>query len=236
MGWKGGPHGHGCCFIAIVIFVTSARPMGDDPVYDRNQLFAKQSWERLATAIVYLNDPQPALASPKTRFFPSEPYPRVSDMVNLCADQEDWCVILNSDIWLAPNFKSVADKLKAKRAVAASSWRWNFDPAAGIEPCVQDDAGLDFFAAQSGAWDQVHRAMLAQSPRGEEDSPAHLRFGAPRWDSWMLGTFNVLFANLGFYNLTDTRCVRHPRHEGRKYGPAMMPHFLGWPIMGASFL
>ena len=115
-----------------MIFVTSARPMGDDPVYDRNQLFAKESWERVAKAIVYLNDPQPALASPKTRFFPSEPYPRLVDMVNLCADQDEWCVILNSDIWLAPNFKTAAIKLKTRDAVAASSWRWNFDPSIGV--------------------------------------------------------------------------------------------------------
>jgi len=220
-----------------MILVSTARPMGGDPVYERNQLFAKASWERVATAIVYFNDPQPALKSPITRFVPSPPFPHLIDLVNFCADQDEWCAILNADIWLAPNFKKVAEQLKARHAIAASSWRWNFDPAAGVEPCVHDDNGLDFFAAASGAWEMLHRAMRAPSPRGDEDSPTQLRLGTQQWDSWCLGAFNKLFANIGFYDITNTKCVRHPRHEGRVYGPPPRPvHFLAWPVMGASFL
>lgn len=211
--------------------------MGDDPVYDQNQLAAKASWERVASAVVYFNDVQPQLKSPMTRFIPSEAYPHLVDLVNFCADQDEWCAILNADIWLAPNFKKVASDIRARHAVAASSWRWNFDPAVGPEPCLHDDNGLDFFAAPPGSWDMLYRAMLEPSPRGEEDSPKHLRLGAPSWDSWCLGAFSKLFSNLGFYDLTNTRCVRHPRHEGRKYCAGVpLVHFLAWPRMGGSFL
>lgn len=219
-----------------MIFVSSARPMGSDPEYDRNQIAAKKSWEQVADAIVYFNDPQPQLASPKTRFIPAEPYPFVRDMVDFCADQPEWCLLLNADIVIMPVFKTLEQKLKAKRAVAASSWRWNFDPNVGLSPCHHNDNGLDVFAAQPGAWEMVYQKMGA-TPQGDHDSARHLRWGSPSWDSWMLGTFFTLFAAMGFYNLTDSRCVRHPIHAGRIYGTGVPDvHFWGWPVMGNSIL
>lgn len=221
-----------------MIFVSSARPFEQDPTgeYVRNQLAAFESWKSLATAIVYFNAPQAQLKSPITRFLPAEQFPRVREMVDFCADQDDWCVLLNADIVMMPNFKPVAQKLKAKRAVAASSWRWNFDPAVGLEPSVQNDAGLDFFMAASGAWELVYQKMGA-TPQGDHDSAKCLRWGSPQWDSWMLATFFHLFSNLGFYNITSTRCVRHPIHGGRAYGHLdYQPHFWAWPVMGANFL
>lgn len=223
-----------------MIFVSTARPFTKDPTqeYARNQLAAKASWEQVATAIVYFGDPEPRLASPITRFIPSEPFPFLVDLVNFCADQTDeWCVILNADIWIAPNFKRVGEKLKSKRALAASSWRWNFDPAVGVEPCERTDNGLDFFAAAPGAWEMLFQAMKAPSPQGAADSPTQLRLGTQQWDSWCLGAFNKLFANIGFYDITNTKCVRHPIHQGRVYGPPIPTvHFLAWPVQGGSFL
>lgn len=215
-----------------MIFVTSARPMGDDPEYDRNQLTAKQSWEPLATAIVYFNQPQPQLASPKTRFIPAEPYPHVIDMVDLCADQGDeWCCLLNADIVTTPVLLHLEQRLKLKHAIAVSSWRWEFDPAVGITPCHQLDCGLDFFAAVPGAWAELYEQML-RTPQGEHDAAKHLRFGAPSWDSWCLGAFFKLFSHRGFYNITGSKCIRHPKHGGRKHGTGVPPvHFLDWPVM-----
>lgn len=214
-----------------MIFVSTCRPMGDDPEYDRNQLVAKASWEAVASAIVYFNEPQPRLASPITRFIPWEPYPRLIDVVDLCADQDDWACIINSDIVVMPVFKRLEAKLKGKKAVAASSWRWTFDPAVGVEPCAHNDNGLDFFAAVPGAWNLLFEAMQ-KSPQGEIDSPRHLRLGAPSWDSWCLGAFFHLFSHMGFYNLTGSRCIRHPKHGGRKHGSGVPPvHFLAWPVM-----
>lgn len=220
-----------------MIAVTSCRPMGDDPQYDRNQLAAWESWHKVFDAIIYLNDPQPQLRSPITRFYPWEPYPRIRDMIDICADQEDWSCLINADIVVGPHFKKLEQKLKTKKAVAASSWRWTFNPDVGLNPCEHKDYGCDFFAAQPGAWEMVYRAMCAPSPRGDEDSPTHLRFGAPSWDQWQLGAFFKLFSTMGFYNLTDARVIFHPEHLGRKHGGGVPPvHFLGWPVMGSSIL
>lgn len=211
--------------------------MGDDPQYDRNQLAAKASWEKVAEAIIYFNEPQEQLRSPITRFIPWEPYPKISEMVNLCADQPEWSCLINSDIIVGAHFQRLEQKLKTKKAVAASSWRWTFNPDVGLVPCAHVDYGCDFFAAQSGAWEMVHREMLAKSPRGDEDSPTHLRFGSPSWDQWTLGAFFKLFATMGFYNLTDARVIFHPEHTGRKHGGGVPPvHFVSWPVMGNSIL
>lgn len=219
-----------------MIFVSSVRPMGDDPEYDRNQLFAKASWEKVATAIVYFNEHQPQLKSPITRFLPSEKYPSLRDMVDFCADQDEWCAILNGDIVITPIFKKMEEKLKLKKAVAASSWRWQFDPSVGVDPCAHNDNGLDFFSALPGAWEMVYNKM-GDTPQGDVDSARHLRFCGPRWDSWLLGTFFKLFSTMGFYNLTDARCVRHPIHGGRRYADNIPEvHFLAWPVMGQSIL
>lgn len=200
--------------------------MGDDPEFDRNQLFAKASWEKVASAIVYFNEPQSALSSPKTRFIPSEPYPFLRDIVDLCADQEDWCAIINADIWIHPAFARVEQKLKSKRAVAASSWRFEFDPEKGVEPCERIDNGMDFFAATPAAWGVIY----------EQEAPNFLKLGCPTWDSWLQGAFFAKFSH-GLYDISDTRCVRHPKHGGRKHGAGVPPvHFLAWPVMGVPIL
>lgn len=215
-----------------MIFVSSARPMGDDAEYDRNQLAAKASWEIVASAIVYFNDVQPQLASPKTHFIPAEQYPALIDMVDFAADQGDeWVALVNADIVVTPIFIHAEKRLKEKKAVAASSWRWEFDPAVGISPCAHIDNGLDFFAAVPGAWNQIYEQMHTGA-QGDADAPKHLRWASPGWDSWMLGTFFHLFSHRGFYNLTGWKAVRHPRHGSRRYGTGVPPvHFLGWPVM-----
>lgn len=214
-----------------VILVSSVRPFGDSPEHDANQLRAIESWRHVADAIVLFNDPQPQVAGPLTRFLPAEKYPRIEDMVDFCADQPDWCCLINADIVLTPVWKRLVQRLKQKRAIAAASWRWEFDPAVGIDPCHHVDNGLDVFAAVPGAWEMVYQAMQ-KSPQGDIDSPRHLRFASPSWDSWMLGTFFHLFSTMGFYNLTASKCVRHPRHGNRKHGEGVPPvHYLAWPIM-----
>lgn len=217
-----------------MIFVSSARPFDQDPTgeYARNQLMAKASWENVASAIVYFNDPQPQLASPKTRFIPAEPYPHLIDMIDLCADQGDeWVCILNADIVTTPQLLGAEQRLKKQHAVAASSWRWEFDPAVGINPCQHVDNGLDFFAAIPRAWMKVYDTMH-RTPQGEHDAAKHLRLGAPSWDTWALATFFHLFSHMGFYNITGTKSIRHPRHEGRRHADGVPPvHLPCWPVM-----
>lgn len=220
-----------------MIALTTAR-VTDDPndQYFKNQSFAFQSWLRVFEAVIVLGPYQKHLASPITRFYPSENFPKVYEAVNICADQNEWACIINSDIWIAPNFKRIEEKLTQKKALAASSWRWTFDPAVGVEPCRHDDYGIDFFAAAPGAWEMVYREMQ-NSAQGDIDSPKHLRLGAPSWDQYMLGVFFMKFATLGFFNLTDTRVIRHPVHGDRRhYNNIPTVHFPHWPVMGNSIL
>lgn len=220
-----------------MIAISTAR-VTDDPSdeYFRNQSFAFQSWLKVFDAVIFLGPYQRHLDSPITRFFPADNFPKVYETVNICADQNEWTCIINSDIWVAPNFKRIEQKLAQKKAVAASSWRWTFDPAVGVEPCAHSDYGIDFFAAQPGAWEMVYREMQ-NSAQGDLDSPKHLRLGAPSWDQYMLGVFFMLFSTKGFFDLTATRVIRHPKHGGRKNGTGVpvvhMPH---WPVMGTSIL
>lgn len=194
--------------------------MGNHPEYDRNQLAAWKSWHEVAEAIIYFNDPQPQLQSSITRFVPAEPYPRILHMAELAMNQPGWCALINSDIVLSPYFKIVEQKLYAKKALAASSWRHEFDPAIGIEPRSRVDNGLDFFAANPWVWANVYN-----------DIDERMRLGSQRWDSWMLGYFSIKAA-VGFYDITPSRCVAHPKHEGRILGPdAGEVHFHAWPVM-----
>lgn len=204
-----------------MIFVSSARPFTPYPSeYNTNQLAAFKSWEKVADAIVYFNQPQQELQSPKTRFIPAEDFPRILDMAELCANQPGWSCILNADIVITEHFIDVERKLKARKACAASSWRHDFDPKVGLEPRGRTGNGIDFFAATQDFWQKVYHAV-----------PESLRIGVQVWDQWMLAFF-AMYAVQGFYDLTPSRCVCHPIHGGRAYGPfGGMVHIHGWPCM-----
>lgn len=211
-----------------MIFLSSHRPFNDDATneYKQNQTFAFNSWLHVASTIVFFGSPEPQLQSPKTVFIPYEPHPPVRDMVDFCADQKEWCCLINADIWVSPIMRKLEEKLIAARAACASSWRHEFDPSVGIEPCERVDNGLDFFAATPAAWSAVFDNMGA-TPQGMYDSPSHLRFGAPTWDQWMLGALTKLFRH-HFYNITKYKAIRHPIHGNRKYAAGVPPvHHIG---------
>jgi hypothetical protein len=174
--------------------------MGRSDEYDRNQLAAKASWDKYFDQIVYLNDYEPELASPKTMFVPHEPFARICDIAAMCAAQTDWCCIINADIVLAHTFRRMEATLKRKS--------YEFDPNDGIDKgkVPDHDFGLDFFAAVPNIWKQVG-----------EICPSELRHGCIRWDAWLLSFFNAVACS-GFYSVTNHRCIFHPRHDGRKYG------------------
>lgn len=211
-----------------MILVTSARPFDQDPTgeYTRNQLAAKCSWERVADAIVYFNDFEPRLASPKTRFIPSEQFPRIMDMAEVCAMQPGWTAIVNSDIVLGPKFPIVEHKLKHKQATCAASWRYEFDPARGIESAASDrlphDNGVDFFAATQPVWKKIYEAV-----------DERLRIGCIFWDTWLMSFF-ATFEMSHYWDISPARVIFHPRHDGRKYGPGPEDHnqikIYSWPV------
>lgn len=181
---------------------------------------AWKSWHQVAEAIVLFNDVQPALQSSITRFIPAESHPRIMELVELCMYQKEWCAILNGDIVITECFQRVELTLSARRAQAAVSWRHEFDPNVGLEPRARVDNGLDFFAACPWIWAQVYAAVNE-----------NLRLGAIQWDSWMLGFFGLRSGG-SLFDITPSRCVCHPLHQGRQYGPAPPPfHLHAWPTM-----
>lgn len=204
--------------------------MGSHPEYDRNQLAAKASWEPLAEAIIYFNDPQWQLASWKTKFYPSESHPRILDMVAVAAEQPGWTALINADIVLGNKFPLVIQKLQNKKATAAASWRLEFDPARGIGSAAPErlphDNGLDIFLATQKTW---HKVALAVDER--------LRHGSTYWDSWMLSFF-ATFECASYYDFTPSKVVFHPKHEGRAYGPGPSDHnsvkIWSWPVMSPA--
>lgn len=211
-----------------MLIISSFRPFDQDPTgeYVRNQLAAKASWESMADAIVYFNEPEPRLASAKTRFISSDPFPRIMDITEVCAMQPGWTAIVNSDIVLGPKFPIVEQRLKLKQATCAASWRWEFDPARGIESAAKEriphDNGIDFFAATQPVWKKVYEAV-----------DERLRIGCTFWDTWLMSFFTT-FEVSHFWDISPARVIFHPRHDGRKYGPGPEDHnqikIYSWPV------
>jgi len=207
-----------------VIAVSSIRNFTDaNHEYARNQIAAHQSWARVFAAIVYFNDAaQAELQDEHTAFIPSEPFPQIFKLAEFCMCQPEWCAILNADIIVTHLLPHIEKKLDKHRAKMATSWRHQFDPVIGLEPCERVDNGLDFFAASPDVWAKVYL-----------DCPPELRLGAIQWDSWLLSYFNSK-AKRDFYDITHFKCILHPLHGHRAYGPAPPPvHFYGMPGMAS---
>jgi len=204
-----------------MIAVSSLRNFTEKTDYARNQMAAHESWQEVFSAVVYFNSQkQPEMRNAKTRFLPAESFPPLLQLVELCAAQAEWCAILNADIIVRPHFRQVEERLVERRADCCASWRHQFDPKVGWEPCERVDNGLDFFAAEPPFWAKVYR-----------DIPEELRLGAIQWDSWMAGYFNA-FGKRNFFNITSTKTILHPLHGERSYGHAPPPvHFYGQPSM-----
>lgn len=190
-----------------MIAISSHRPLVDSAEYMRNQLFAHDSWEEVFSQIVYFGEPQHGLDSEKTTFIRSEEYPRIVDLVELAAAQNDWSCLINADIVVAPHMTDIEHNLKRQRVLAAYSQRWEFDADdEKVKPKVVDN-GLDFFAANPAIWKEAFRWV-----------PTEFRIGHIRWDTWMFEFFCHRCGS-GCRDLTKAQVIFHPRHGDRR-----MPH------------
>ena len=215
-----------------MIFISSCRPfdLDDTGVYQRTQLVAKESWDKVASKIVYFNNFEPELDSPKTAFIPSDRYVRLMDLIELAARQNEWCAILNGDIVIGPGFQMVEAKLRARKAQCASSWRFNYDPDIGLSSGVHNDNGLDFFAAVPEVWQKAYELV---------DERLYIASGG--WDQWALSLFCTFFQP-HFWNITNSRVIFHPQdsaHGPRTHGPRVMMDTVqtyGWPTMSSAHL
>lgn len=186
--------------------ISSFRPLGEHPEYDHNQMVAKASWEGVFDRIIYVNQPEPKLASPKTEFVPTtETHPFIQTMAQVASAQPGWSAIVNADIVIGPSLKAAEHSLRLHGAKAAMSRRYEFNPAVGMGEAKVVDLGLDFFAAVPGTWRQAAEVI-----------PPAFRIGHQQWDTWMLGFINAACGRFCF-DLTSYRCVFHPKHEGRRF-------------------
>lgn len=184
-----------------MIAVSSHKPFSKSADIARNQLRAKESWEKVFDGIVYFGDYEPELASPKTEFVPCIDFPQISLLVLAAAESLDHSCILNADIIVDTTLKTLWPMPKMS---ACTSRRYEFHPdefdLATAEP---RDFGVDFFLANPWVWRACWRAI-----------PKHLRIGHVSWDSWMLSFLNG-YCGRRFCDITKFRCIFHPKHEER---------------------
>lgn len=187
-----------------MIAIASFRPLGFSDEWDTNQLAARQSWGQLFTKIIYLNDEDERMLGSDVRvtFLGGNEHPTIKSMCEIAAVQPEWSAIINADILVSPKFAAVEAVAKAKGARALVSYRYQFNEQ-GREQVT--DNGLDFFAAVPALWLQASKIV-----------PPDMRLGHPTWDTWMMGFLNH-HAKRDFYDFTKSRCIFHPRHEGRSF-------------------
>lgn len=187
-----------------MIAVSSARPMSDSEEYARNQLAAKHSWDQAFDLVVYFNHPEPALGSVNTAFIPWEPYPRIKDMLEFLSNQDQAGCLINADIVVSPKFRIVEQHLEKTAALAAFSYRYEFDDLSRIIHARVVDNGLDFFAATPAIWG-----------RAADECPEDFRIGHCLFDTWIWAFFKGACGNR-CWDITPSKVIFHPRHGGRK--------------------
>lgn len=202
-----------------MIAVSSFRPLGQNPEWDRNQLAAKRSWDEAFDEVFYFNVEEPQLGTGKTTFIPTLDHPPIVDMCRLCSIASRWACIINADIIVSPRVREIERRAEARGAYALTSFRYQLNN--GRQQVI--DNGLDWFAALPWVW------LTAV-----DKCPGQLRIGHPTWDTWMIGLFNYA-AGTRFYNVTNHQLIFHPRHEDRRHvcnvdgGLVGMPWFCGMP-------
>lgn len=190
-----------------VIAISSFRPLDDSPEVSENQLRAKQSWELAFTKIIYFNEADDRLASPKTEFLKWEPFPQIRALMYCAKDQEDWACILNADVVVSRNVLQVERALESKGGVCALSRRYQFErgkPLPSTGDITPHDNGLDFFCGIPLFWELAFK-----------ECPPVFRLGKIVWDTWLM----VFMAEIGgpqAFDITLCRTVFHPKHGGRR--------------------
>jgi len=192
-----------------LIAISSFRPNAS-PDIAANQLRAKQSWDAVFDHIYLFGPPDKQLASPRTEFIPCENWPSISLLLAVASWQQDPVCILNADIVVASHLKDSLNRGWGRRAMALTSRRYEFDPAAPDYDRAQVvDMGADFFCAFPQVWKLAYSKI-----------PKQLRIGHQRWDQWILCHLWQQYPQR-FWDITYARAIFHPRH-----GERHMPHHI----------
>lgn len=191
-----------------MIALSSHRPFASSAEYTFNQSAAARSWHDKFSNIYYIGHYEEGLDSEHTLFVrPDGDYPTIKAMAEFAAQMTaEYVAILNADIVIGPRIAEVERKMREMALPAATSYRYEFDPMnPDLDNAVRhkEDRGMDIFVANPKIW-----ALVAR------DVPEDLLFAHNRWDSWVCGYF-CHHLGYGFRHFTESKCVFHPKHEGR---------------------
>lgn len=199
-----------------MIIISSFRPFGEDPEWDRNQMMAFRTWQMVAKRVFLFGQQEPTLAGSKVSFVNSEQFPRIKDMAALAGSlRHDYCIaICNGDILMDPKIRAIEQRMRYGTCRCASSRRWHYDPSKPINEAIEaaslftedgvDDRGRDVFIARWDVWERIAKEM-----------PSSYRIGHNEWDAFLTDKFREHW-NERFLDFTAMRYIHHPHHGGRR--------------------
>lgn len=168
-------------------------------------MLAKRTFEMTFNKIIYLGPNEFPLRSHKTRFVPSEDFPRIKSLMQIASMQPGFTAILNADI-VVNDLRKLERQMMATGKVCASSRRWHFDPntCAWDQAQLGEDRGRDIFIARCDVWRHAARNV-----------PDEFRIAHGGWDGWTTDFFRRHY-NENFIDFTGQRLIFHPIHGSRK--------------------
>lgn len=169
----------------------------------RNQMDAKESWEKVFGSITYFSEPLSELDGPKVTFVGGDNRPTIRDMAYEAARLPGWSAIVNADIVLMPKAIRLEQVLTNAKATCAISKRYEFEPPNPPGVGIIVDEGLDIFVAQARVWSKVAATI-----------PEQFVIGKQLWDTWMMGFFAAHYRDT-LVDFTYARVVWHPKHQNR---------------------
>lgn len=212
-----------------MIAISSFRPLDDSPDIALNQLRAKKSWDGVFDGVLYFGKQEQRLNSSRTQFIDGGEWPHMALLVAAAALCGDMACIINSDIWVAPEFRELQfrasqwDGMRKRPGLAYTSRRYQYEPKTfNLQAAKGYDGGFDIFLAYPQVWKRCLKVI-----------PEAFRIGHGGWDAWML-EFMHHVCGKQFHDITTRRLVFHPRHQERRqvFSFATQPiDFAGLPKM-----
>jgi hypothetical protein len=198
----------------IDVILSSVRPFYEDKDYAAIQRKAINGWEKCATEIVLFSETADVdgLTVPVTFEIPSDNPPTIKEMVEYAVkhySEHTVVAICNSDITLGEGvlrIKACAKENNLSTTWAATSLRHEYDKD-DLATAAVEGMGLDFFVATVNVWQHMINEI-----------PPFMTIGQQQWDTFVNTWFRRRVQTNKYFNVTDWKCVYHPKHirkEGR---------------------
>ena len=193
----------------IDCILSSVRPFGQSPDYDRLQTQAIDSWFAVSKTVNLFNLQEDTNNLERTGLIyvgPDRNPPSFKFMLDSLKDRNpgEVVAIVNSDIVLGAPIGLIPKAVMLNsmgRAWACTSERHGIDPQnPGVSP--PKDKGLDFFCSTVRIWNDVAQKI-----------PGALTIGRPIWDNWLNSFFRVYINQSRYFDITPWVAVFHPKHE-----------------------